>query len=200
MSDGWLAMADSIIAKNVVLVVEKGLKQTQLQNAMSKYATSKIWAQNGNNVVIYWNPTTLEKQSQPSDGASAEHSGSEDVELQAIREDPDSPGLLPPGDILVMIDGCRKTDVTVVNLFGMGKDRRAADRGRKARDGKTVSRQITVAFDEKSVVGRKFRIKHNNDFLNCSQRALLFWNGSTTSASAVAETLRFVASAQHQAK
>ncbi|CAJ1407144.1 unnamed protein product [Effrenium voratum] len=200
VSDGWLAMADRIIAKNVVLVVEKGLTQTQLQNAMSKYAISKIRGQNGNNVVIYFDSNNF------GEAITAPHIRRPPLQstvvakmwkaLKAIREDPGSPGLLPPGDILVLLDGCRKTDVTVVNLFGMGKDRRTADRGRKERDGKTLSRQITVAFDEKSVVGRKFRKKHKNDFLSCSQRALLFWNGSTTSASAVVATLRFAASAQ----
>ena len=65
VSDGWLAMADRIIAKNVVLVVEKGLTQTQLQNAMSKYAISKIRGQNGNNVVIYFDSNNFGEVTAP---------------------------------------------------------------------------------------------------------------------------------------
>lgn len=99
--------------------------------------------------------------------------------ISKVRE-VDQPGLLPPGDILVIIDGGRKSVGTLLNLFGMHKDRKAFDKGRKEKDGKTLYRQITLTFTEDSVERRKFRKKTKSSYLECSQVAHVYYNGGST--------------------
>ena len=91
----------------------------------------------------------------------------------------EGPGRPPSArDVLVLIDGDR-TSEQLVNLFGMGHARRKADKGRGSRDGKTIARSIILNLQEKSVKARKFRRKTRNDFVNCFQRAHIFYNAST---------------------
>lgn len=185
VDEGWLSMADKIISKNAVLLVEKGTTQSQLVNAMSKYHLSKIKGNaTGNNVMIYFDANGF------GESITAPHLRKPPIQstivqkmwkaVKTLREDPDSAGLLAPGDVLVLVNGGRKSDIPLLNMFGMGKDRKAADKGRKEKDGKTLTREITLAFTEKSVQARKFRKKSkSNCFLNCSQKAHIFWNGNT---------------------
>jgi hypothetical protein len=93
--------------------------------------------------------------------------------VQAVRCQADQSGILPLGDVLVIIDGGRKSDV-FLNYFGMGKERKAADKHRNQRDGKTCVREVIVTMDEKSVKARKFRRKSRNDVLQCTQKAYIF--------------------------
>lgn len=72
----------------------------------------------------------------------------------------------------MLINGGKKSDVSLLSMFGMGKDRKTADKGRKEKDGKTLTREVALALDEKSVEARKFHRKTKvNSFLNCSQKA-----------------------------
>jgi hypothetical protein len=98
--------------------------------------------------------------------------------MQAVRAQTDQAGILPVGDVLVIVDGGRKSDM-FLNYFGMGKDRKAQDKHRKQRDGKTCLREVIVTMDEKSVKARKFRKKSRNDFLQCTQKAYIFHSSLT---------------------
>ncbi len=196
VDEGWLSMADKTISKNVVLVLEKGTSQSQLVNAMSKYHLAKIRGENGNNVMIYFDANSF------GESITAPHIRKAPVQntivqkmwkaVKSMREDPEVAGLLPPGDVLVLINGGKKSDVSLLNMFGMGKDRKTADKGRKEKDGKTLTRAVTLTFNEKSVEARKFRRKSKvNSFLNCSQKALMFWNGNTSILSCISRCLYF---------
>ena len=96
-----------------------------------------------------------------------------------VREDAESPGLLAPGDVLIVVNGGRKSDASLLGCFGMTKDRKAADKGKKEKDGKTICRELIIALDEQSVIARKFRRKTRNDFLTCQQKAYIYYNATT---------------------
>ena len=98
---------------------------------------------------------------------------------KACRENKDEAGLLTPGDVLIVLDGGRKQPSSVLSLFNMTKTRTQADKGRKNKDGKTVAREIVMHFTEESVKARKFRKKTKNDLLPCTQKAHVFYNGTT---------------------
>ena len=96
-----------------------------------------------------------------------------------IREDAESPGLLPQGDVLIVVNGGRKSDASLLGCFGMTKERKQADKGKKEKDGKTICREPVISLDEQSVIARKFRRKTRNDFLTCQQKAYIYYNATT---------------------
>ena len=96
-----------------------------------------------------------------------------------VRRQDGQVGLLPVGDVLMMTDGGRKCE-SVPNYFGMGKARKAHDKSRTLKDGKTIAREIILFFDEKSVKSRKHRVKTRNDEACCAQRANMYFNAATT--------------------
>ncbi|CAK9103051.1 Uncharacterized protein SCF082_LOCUS48147 [Durusdinium trenchii] len=154
VDDGWLSLCERTIAKHCCLIVDKGMSQSQLVNAITAPHIRRAPLQS----------TAVTKVFKA---------------ISKVRE-VDQPGLLPPGDILVIIDGGRKSVGTLLNLFGMHKDRKAFDKGRKEKDGKTLYRQITLTFTEDSVERRKFRKKTKSSYLECSQVAHVYYNGGST--------------------
>ena len=87
--------------------------------------------------------------------------------IHQARADPQMGGLFPIGDVAVIIDGGRRSDVCL-NYFGLGKDRKTSDKGRTLAEGKTLHRQIIVCLTESSVKQRKHRVKKKIVF--CSAR------------------------------
>ena len=65
--------------------------------------------------------------------------------------------------------GCDADSVAAVGLFF----------GYPCPPGKTICREIIINFDEKSVKGRKHRKRTRNDFVQCTQKALIFHNNFT---------------------
>ena len=164
-------------------VAEKGTTQGGLAKALEKFALAKMKGSNVGNVIVHFDANLF------GEAITAPHIRKAPIQevivkkmwkaIIEVREDKDQAGLLPPGDVLVIINGGRKQDGLILNAFGMGKERRTADKGRKEKDGKTVAREIQIFFSEESVLARKFRKKSRNDFYPCSQKASVFYNGVT---------------------
>ena len=138
VEDKWLDYAKRHIAKFCVLIVEIGLTQTQLSNAIQAVSLGTIKGGSAGNVVISFDCNLF------GESITAPHVRKAPVQpvvvtkmwkaVSTARTQIDQIGLLPAGDVLLVIDGGRKTDI-FVNMFGMGKDRRSADKTRKQRDG-----------------------------------------------------------------
>lgn len=154
VEEAWLDYAQRIIGKHCVLICEKGLSQSQLQSSIEKYALSKVRGGAGGNVMLYFDCNNF------GEAITAPHIRKCPLQstvvkklwkaVSNVRADPDSAGQLAPGDILVVVDGGRKggaASQALVNQFGMGKDRKAFDKGRKEKDGKTVAREVILALE-----------------------------------------------------
>ncbi|CAK9010978.1 unnamed protein product [Durusdinium trenchii] len=186
VEEGWLAVAERTISKQCCLIVEKGLTQNQLQTALQRYSLATVKSNSAGNFLMYFDANLF------GEAITAPHIRRAPLQNTVIskifkavsktREQEDQPGLLPPGDILVIVDGGRKNSSTVLGYFGMTKDRKAFDKKKKERDGKVVYRQVILTFEESSVAARKFRKKSKNDYLACSQGVHIFWNGMTAIA------------------
>lgn len=163
--------------------MEKGTTQGTLAKALDKFALAKMKGSNVGNVIVHFDANLF------GEAITAPHIRKAPIQevivkkmwkaIMEVREDKDQAGLLPAGDVLLILNGGRKQDGLILNAFGMGKERRVADKGRKEKDGKTVAREIQIFFSEESVLARKFRKKSRNDFYPCSQKASVFYNGVT---------------------
>ena len=98
--------------------------------------------------------------------------------VAAARQEPDQVGLLPTGDVLVVVDGGRQ-DESLLNHLGMGSSRRRHDASRSHKEGKVIYRAVTLFFEEKSVKARKYRRRTRHDVVNCTQRAHIFYSALT---------------------
>jgi hypothetical protein len=182
VEDKWADHACRHIAKFCILIVETGMSQSQLQTAVSNVSLGVVKGGQAGNVIITFDANLF------GESITAPHVRKPPLQapiankiwkaIAAARAQPDQVGIMPVGDILVIIDGGRKTDV-FLNLFGMSKDRKNADKTRKQRDGKTISREVIIALDEKSVKARKHRKKTRHDFVQCTQKAYIFHSSLT---------------------
>ena len=181
-SEDWQAWVERYINKHCLLVVEKGASQTQLANMIAASPLGQMRGNAAGNFLVYFDANLWGEALTSAHIRRAPVQKKEVQRLwgavQQARNLKDQVGLLPPGDVLILIDGDR-TSEQLVNLFGMGHARRRTDKGRTSRDGKTVARCIILNLVEKSVKARKFRRKTRNDFINCFQRAHIFYNAST---------------------
>ena len=183
VEDKWLDYVRRHLSKFCVLIVEHGMSQTQLQTAMASVALGTTRGGSAGNVIIHFDANLF------GESITAPHIRKPPLQplviqriwkaTQATRANVDQVGMLPPGDVLLLIDGGRKND-TFLNYFGMGKDRKSADKGRTQRDGKTLMRHINIYLEEKSVRARKYRKKTKNDFIACTQKAYILYNSTST--------------------
>ena len=170
------------IGKFCVLIVEAGMSQTQLQTAMSNVSLGIVKGGPSGNVIITFDANLF------GESITAPHVRKPPLQapiltkmwkaISGVRALPDQIGLLPVGDVLVVIDGGRKSDM-FLNHFGMGKDRKQLDKTHKQRDGKTICREVIINLEEKSVKARKHRKKTRHDFVTCTQRAYILHNAQT---------------------
>jgi hypothetical protein len=182
VEDKWADFARRHIGKFCVLIVEAGMSQTQLQTAMSNVSLSIVKGGPSGNVIITFDANLF------GESITAPHVRKPPLQapiltkmwkaISGVRALPDQIGLLPVGDVLVVIDGGRKSDM-FLNHFGMGKDRKQLDKTRKQRDGKTICREVIINLEEKSVKARKHRKKTRHDFVTCTQRAYILHNAQT---------------------
>jgi hypothetical protein len=138
VEDKWLDYAKRHISKFCVLIVEANKTQTQIATAIQAVSLGTVKGGSAGNVIISFDCNLF------GESITAPHVRKAPVQptiatkmwkaVQSARAQPDQIGILPIGDVLIVIDGGRKTDM-FVNMFGMGKDRRSADKTRKQRDG-----------------------------------------------------------------
>jgi hypothetical protein len=182
VEEKWTDFARRHIGKFCVLLVEAGMSQTQLQTALSNVSLGIVKGGPSGNVIITFDANLF------GESITAPHVRKPPLQapivnkmwkaISAARAQPDQTGLVPVGDVLVIIDGGRKSDV-FLNHFGMGKDRKNADKTRKLREGKTICREVIINLEEKSVKARKHRKKSRHDFVKCTQRAYVVHNAQT---------------------
>lgn len=182
LEDNWLEHAQRHISKFCVLIVESSCTQTQLQASLQGVALGTVQGGRAGNVIITFDCNLF------GESVTAPHVRKAPLQqvvinkmwkaVQACRATSDQTGLFPVGDVLVLIDGGRKSD-QFLNYFGMGTARRNADKNRKQREGKTLLREVIIALDEKSVKARKLRKKSRHDLLQCTQKAYVLHNSLT---------------------
>jgi hypothetical protein len=182
VEDKWADFARRHIGKFCVLLVETGMSQTQLQTAVSNVSLGIVKGGPSGNVIITFDANLF------GESITAPHVRKPPLQapivskiwkaITAARALPDQNGLMPIGDVWVIIDGGRKSDV-FLNHFGMGKDRKNSDKTRKLRDGKTICREVIINLEEKSVKARKHRKKSRHDFVTCTQKAYIVHNAQT---------------------
>jgi hypothetical protein len=182
VEDKWTDYARRHIGKFCVLLVEAGMSQTQLQTALSNVSLGIVKGGPSGNVIITFDANLF------GESITAPHVRKPPLQapivnkmwkaISAARALPDQNGLVPVGDVLVIIDGGRKSDM-FLNHFGMGKDRKNSDKTRKLRDGKTICREVIINLEEKSVKARKHRKKSRHDFVTCTQKAYIVHNAQT---------------------
>ena len=158
------------------------MTQTQLQTAISSVTLGTVRGGQSGNMILTFDANLF------GESITAPHIRKPPLQqpvvnklwkgVSAARSQPDQTGLLPIGDVLVVIDGGRKSDM-FLNYFGMSKDRKVMDKHRKQRDGKTIAREVIIALEEKSVKARKHGNKLHNDFLQCTQKAHIFHSSLT---------------------
>ena len=123
--DKWVDHARRHFSKFCVLVVEASMTQSQLQNALSDIALCKTRGGASGNFVITFDANLF------GESITAPHVRRGPLQqpiitkmwkaVQAVRAVPDGQGLLPVGDVTIIIDGGRKND-SFLNHFGMGKE------------------------------------------------------------------------------
>lgn len=183
VEESWLNFVDRQISKFVALVVEKGLSQSQLSKELEKYTLAKLDGTSAGNVVIMFDSNLF------GEAITAPHIRQCPMQqsvitklwkaVQAVRAT-EAPGIIKPGDVLILLDGGKKNSNHLLSCFGVAKkDRAQIDKGRKPKDGKTICREVTIFLSEESVQARKWRKKTKNDTLNCCQVAHVFHNGVT---------------------
>ena len=181
--DKWVDHARRHFSKFCVLVVEAKLTQAQLQSTLADIALCKTHGGSTGNFVITFDANLF------GESITAPHIRLPPLQqpiiskiwhaIQGIRKQPDQHGIMAIGDVAIIIDAGRKSDAFLKN-FGMGKDRKIADKQRKLSEGKTLVRPVILSLDEKSVKARKHRKKVKNDYLQCSQIAYIIHNALTT--------------------
>ena len=183
VEEAWSNFVDRQISKYVALIVEKGLSQGQLAKELQRSNLAKIDGSAAGNVCILFDSNLFgEAITAPHIRACPLQNTVVTKMWKALQETRAStePGILKPGDVVILLDGGRKNVNHMLNCFGLSpKDRGTVDKGRKAKDGRTMSRQIMVFLSEDSVHARKWRKKSKNDPLNCCQIAHVFYNGTT---------------------
>ena len=109
--------------------------------------------------------------------------------VKDVRRPIGTAGNLAEDDFYFIIDGGRETD-SFLQDFGFSTRRSRKDESsaaavpstepmRKASEGKTIQRTLTIYFTELSVKSRKHRKKKNLKGLKCSQRCHIFYSGKT---------------------
>jgi hypothetical protein len=182
VEDKWADFARRHIAKFCVLLVESGMSQSQLQTAMSNVSLSTVKGGPSGNVIITFDANLF------GESIAAPHMRTPPLQspivnkiwkaITAARAQPDQVGLMPVGDVLVVVDGGRKSDV-FLNQVAMGQDRRNSDKTRKLRDGKTICREVIINLEEKSVKAGKHCKKSRHDFVHCTQKDYILHNSLT---------------------
>ena len=184
VEEGWLNFVDRQIAEYVVLIVEKGLSQGQLSKEMEKTTLAKLDGTAAGNICVLFDANLF------GESITAPHIRQCPLQqsviskvcksLQAVRSS-EEPGIIKPGDVLIVIDGGKKKANHLLSCFGVTrKERSQIDKGRKPKDGKTVAKEVLIFLSEESVSARKWRKKTRNDPLNCCQTAYVFHNGVTS--------------------
>lgn len=95
--------------------------------------------------------------------------------LLDARTPKDNPGKIPVGDMIAIIDGGRDSSQFLRDFGLIGKE----PTGRKGHEGKTAKRNVTLIFDQKSVMARVGRQKVRGHPARCSQTVHCFCNGQT---------------------
>ena len=150
VDESWSNFVDRQISKYVALVVEKGLSQGQLAKELQKFTLAKIDGSAAGNVCICFDANLF------GESITAPHIRSCPLQntvitklwkaLQETRASTE-PGIVKPGDVVILLDGGKKNANHMLNCFGLSaKERNTVDKGRKPKDGKTMARQITVFF------------------------------------------------------
>lgn len=150
----WADHVKRHIAKFCVLIVEQGKSQSQLQQEIASVALGKVHGGESGNVILSFDANLF------GESITAPHIRKPPLQQEVIkkiwnaihgaRKQPEQAGILPVGDVLIIIDGGRKSE-TYLNQFGMGKERKTYDKNRSQKEGKTTTREILICMDEKSV-------------------------------------------------
>ena len=138
LEDAWIDHVRRHISKFCVLIVESSLSQTQLQQSLQSVALGTIHGGRSGNVIVTFDCNLF------GESITAAHVRKPPLQQAVInkiwkavteaRKEPNQNGLFPTGDVLVLIDGGRKTD-QFLTYFSMGKDRKNFDKNRKQREG-----------------------------------------------------------------
>ena len=180
--DEWEQYVGRYLEKHCHLIVEAKMTQSQLQTAIGQVTLGNVRGGAGGNVILYldcnlWGEaiTSPRVRRPPVSKAQLQKIWKA---VAAARQEPDQVGLLPTGDVLVVVDGGRQ-DESLLNHLGMGSSRRRHDASRSRKEGKVIYRAVTLFFEEKSVKARKYRRRARHDVVNCTQRAHIFYSALT---------------------
>ena len=127
--------------KFLSIIVEANKTMTQAAAALNQCAVAKTKGGPGGNVIIYFD-ANLFGESQTAPHARKPPLQAAIIEKMwkavcEVRKQQDQSGLLPPHDVLMVLNAGRKGD-SFLNCFGMGKTRKEHD---KTRTPKKVKRK-----------------------------------------------------------